>query len=396
MTLSLLPPAARQSDNTNVGTTSCSAPSSGADICYPGVFSDNAFVNVNVGTNGSFGIGILGDTVDEGTGETVALRLVPNSLARSDGWTQNSNTLILTITDNDGTTSVPAAPTGLSLAGGNAQVTLTWTDPDNDSITKYQVQQKKGAAAWGSWADISGSDADTVSHTVTGLDNDVAYSFRIRAVNSGGNSAASDWSVITPRSKTITLSATSTSITEGDTGFTDVTVTATLSEAAPAGFSVSTFGTGTAAGSEKGNDQCTAPLNPADTDWCWTDSDDAVSIAAGETTGTRTLRIIGDTRDEPNETIEVQGFETGWNTGRLTLTITDDDDPPTTPLKPPTGLTVVPGPDRLYLSWTAPTDGSRTGWRVRHGQRGSVRDHLERLECHQRCRHHQPHDHRFG
>ena len=246
--------------------------------------------------------------------------------------------------------SVPAKPTGLSGETGNAQVTLTWTDPDNDSITKYQVQQKKGPAAWGGWADISGSDADTVSHTVTGLENDAEYRFRIRAVNNGGNSAASDAIVVTPRSKTITLSATSTSITEGNSGSTAVTVTFMLSEAAPASFSVSTFGGGTAAGSNKGNDQCTAPLRPADTDWCWTDNNDAVSIAAGETTGTRTLRIIGDTRNEPNETIELQGFQAGWNSGRLTLTITDDDDPPATAgvTLSKTSLTVEEGSSDTY------------------------------------------------
>ncbi len=304
---------------------------------------------------------ILGDTRDE-PNETINLI----SSAQQPGWTPGKLTLTIVDDDDPPTVAAPAAPTGLSLAGGNAQVTLTWTDPDNDSITKYQVQQKKGAAAWGSWADISGSDADTTTHTVTGLDNDVAYSFRIRAVNDGGNSAASDWSVITPRSKTITLSATSTSITEGNSGSTAVTVTFTLSEAAPASFSVSTSGFGTAAGSSKGSDQCTAPLSPADTDWCWTNNDDSVSIAEGETTGTRTLRIIGDTRDEPNETIELQGFETGWNTGRLTLTITDDDDPPTTtvPAKP-AGLSAEAGNRQVTLTWTDPDDDSITRYNMR-------------------------------
>ncbi len=187
------------SDNTNVGTTSCSAPSSGADICYPGVFSDNAFTNVNIGTNGSFGIGILGDTVDEGTGETVALRLVPNSLARSDGWTQNSNTLILTITDNDGTTAVPAAPTNLTATpGGPAQVLLTWTKPAG-TITGYKLRYaktpSKGSATW---AAMTGSGANTVRHMVTGLDNDAEYSFMIRAVNASGDGAATDWVTATP------------------------------------------------------------------------------------------------------------------------------------------------------------------------------------------------------
>ena len=48
----------------------------------------------------------------------------------------------------------PAKPTGLSAAPGNAEATLTWDNPRDTSITKYQVKQ--GSAAW---ADISGSDA---------------------------------------------------------------------------------------------------------------------------------------------------------------------------------------------------------------------------------------------
>ncbi len=88
-------------------------------------------------------------------------------------------------------TAAPAKPTGLSAEAGNGQVELTWTDPDDGSITRYQLRQKKGRAAWGSWAAIPSSDADTVSHTVTGLDNDVEYRFRIRARNGSGNSAQS-------------------------------------------------------------------------------------------------------------------------------------------------------------------------------------------------------------
>ncbi len=89
------------------------------------------------------------------------------------------------------TVAKPAAPTGLSAEAGNGQVELTWTDPDDDSITRYQVRQKKGGAAWGSWTAIPDSDADTTTHTVTGLTNDSEYRFRIRARNSGGNGAAS-------------------------------------------------------------------------------------------------------------------------------------------------------------------------------------------------------------
>ena len=82
---------------------------------------------------------------------------------------------------------VPAAPTGLRAAAGNAQVLLSWDDPDDDTITGYQVQSKKGTEDWSSWADIAGSNSGTTSHTVRNLDNGDPYRFRLRAVNSDGN-----------------------------------------------------------------------------------------------------------------------------------------------------------------------------------------------------------------
>ena len=92
----------------------------------------------------------------------------------------------------------PAKPTGLSARAGDQQVALRWTNPSDSSITKYQLQQKAGEAAWGEWGDISGSGASTTSHTVTGLMNGTEYRFRIRAVNSGGNSDESDEAFTVP------------------------------------------------------------------------------------------------------------------------------------------------------------------------------------------------------
>ena len=81
----------------------------------------------------------------------------------------------------------PAKPTGLSAAPGDAEATLTWDDPHDASITRYQVKQ--GAA---NWADISDSDADTTSHTVASLTNGTAYTFQIRAVNDHDGNSADD------------------------------------------------------------------------------------------------------------------------------------------------------------------------------------------------------------
>ena len=75
--------------------------------------------------------------------------------------------------------TVPAAPAGLSAVAGDEQATLSWTDPDNFTITKYEYSIDGGT----NYVEISGSDAATVLFTVTGLSSGVSYTFAIRAVN---------------------------------------------------------------------------------------------------------------------------------------------------------------------------------------------------------------------
>ena len=87
----------------------------------------------------------------------------------------------------------PAAPTGLRATPGEAQVKLSWTDPSNTNITKYQVRQRAGNANWSAWTDIASSGATTTTHTVSSLTNATTYTFQIRAVagsNNGPNSAS--------------------------------------------------------------------------------------------------------------------------------------------------------------------------------------------------------------
>ena len=107
------------------------------------------------------------------------------------------------------TTTKPAKPTGLAAVAGDEEVALSWTNPNDSSITGYQYQQKAGAAAWDTtWTDIPGSGATTTSHTVTGLTNGTAYQFRIRAVNAAGNGPQSDpTTAVTPVADTTAPSA---------------------------------------------------------------------------------------------------------------------------------------------------------------------------------------------
>ena len=82
---------------------------------------------------------------------------------------------------------VPAAPANLAAMAANGQAVLTWDDPNDSSITKYQYRQRVSGADFGDWSDIGGSGADTIEHTVTGLTNGIAYGFELRAVNASGD-----------------------------------------------------------------------------------------------------------------------------------------------------------------------------------------------------------------
>ena len=92
----------------------------------------------------------------------------------------------------------PPAPGGLAAAPGDAEASLSWTDPADDNITGYSVRH---AASWAAlsaeaWNAISGSDAATVGHTVPGLTNGSRYYFQVRAASAAGDSPPSNVATI--------------------------------------------------------------------------------------------------------------------------------------------------------------------------------------------------------
>ena len=98
----------------------------------------------------------------------------------------------------------PNVPGRLTAKPGNGMVVLSWDDPDDSTIIRYEYRQadtyQTGDPVWPTdptdnsevWTRITASGADTTTHTVTGLDNDrtnqgdeddVLYTFQVRAVN---------------------------------------------------------------------------------------------------------------------------------------------------------------------------------------------------------------------
>ncbi len=95
----------------------------------------------------------------------------------------------------------PGAPRNLSANAENTAVELTWEPPitgGTPSGYEYRLSDDDGST-WEAWTDITGSDTNTTAHTVNKLTNDTAYTFEVRAKNSGGYSAESNTVSATPR-----------------------------------------------------------------------------------------------------------------------------------------------------------------------------------------------------
>ena len=103
--------------------------------------------------------------------------------------------------DSNETTVIPGVPVKpvLAAAPHDTSATLSASVASNNGsdITKWQYAQKTGTDDYGAWSDIA-STAMSMTHTVTGLTNTTVYTFKVRAVNTHGNSPDSDGVDVTP------------------------------------------------------------------------------------------------------------------------------------------------------------------------------------------------------
>ena len=87
----------------------------------------------------------------------------------------------------------PPAPTGLTATGGNATVSLTWSS--SSGATSYSVY--RGTSSGGEGSTAIGTSTGT-SYSDTTVTNGTTYYYTVKAVSSGGTSAASNEAHATP------------------------------------------------------------------------------------------------------------------------------------------------------------------------------------------------------
>ena len=97
-----------------------------------------------------------------------------------------------TASDEASAWTYPAAPANLTATPGDKLVSLTWDDPDNSSITRYEYQRKTGGSWGNTWTRMTNSSATTTQYVVKSLSNGTEYTFRIRAYSAGGGTASAE------------------------------------------------------------------------------------------------------------------------------------------------------------------------------------------------------------
>ena len=234
---------------------------------------------------------------------------------------------------------VPDKPTGLDATATHDAVTLTWDDPQDDSITGYVILRRlPGVDAEGHFDELV---ADTGTAATSYTDDTVAaetrYTYRIKAINGAGTSERSRWYHID------TPAAPEPPANSPATGSPAITGTAQVGET----LTVDTSGIADEDG-----------LENATLSYQWLADGTAIS---GATANAYTPVAA----DEGNAvTVQVNFTDDAGNDETLTSAATDAvaAAEPTEPPAKPTDLSATASHGQVVLTWKDPNDESITGY----------------------------------
>ena len=212
------------------------------------------------------------------------------------------------------------APTGLTAtAVGRDRIDLSWTAPTDDggsAITGYRIESSAdGSAGWADLVADTGSDATTYSHT--GLMPNTTLYYRVSAINGEGASDPSGAAnATTADNPAVTVSFEQAAYTVAEGGTQSVTVTLSADPERRVVIPI----TATPQGTTTTDDYSVAPTS--------------VTFDAGDMSKTITFTATQDNLDDGGESVKLTfgmlpSRVSAGTTATTTVSITDDDTPPT-------------------------------------------------------------------
>ena len=236
----------------------------------------------------------------------------------------------------------PLAPTSITFSDTKQRsINIAWAAPNNTGqrpIEKYQLQYRSHSDD--QWPQVETANIidniTTTNHTVTPLDRDTQYDFRVRALNDEGTGP---WSEPSPHS---TNANQPPQITSGHT--------ASIAENAPSNQLVTTVMT-------------TDPDIADGGAWGFTtDGAHAAKFHITQTSSILTITVKDNLDYEQlpltdktlSFNLNVTDNQGGQDSALVTITVTDIDEPPARPAQPT--VTVPAAPRTLTITWSPPAN----------------------------------------
>ena len=255
--------------------------------------------------------------------------------------------------------SAPAKPTGLYATASHNSVTLTWDDPQNDSITGYVILRRVRVNDTG--GDFSELVADTGTAAATYTDAtvkaDTTYTYRIKAINEHRVSERSRWyHIATPAAP-----EPPEPVNNPATGAPAISGTVQVGEELTAGTS--------GIADEDG-------LENAAFGYQWLAGDSDIAGAAGP------AYTLADSDEGKTVRVRVSFTDDAGNDETLTSAPTDAvaAAEPTEPPAKPTDLSATATHNQVVLTWKDPNDDSITGYVIlRRNRDTDAKGHFSEL-----------------